>query len=116
MRDTLLPFSVPAIDDDDIAEVVAALRSGWITTGPRARAFEQDFAKFVGADAALALNSGTAALHLALTVLGAGPGDVVITSDITFCSGVHVIEHTGARPVVVDVEPDTLNIDPTAVE
>jgi dTDP-4-amino-4,6-dideoxygalactose transaminase len=116
MRDTLLPFSIPAIGDGDIEEVVAALRSGWITTGPRARAFEQEFAKFVGAEAALALNSGTAALHVALAALGVGPGDVVITSDLTFCSGVHVIEQTGARPMVVDVEPDTLNIDPAQVE
>jgi len=116
MRDTLLPFSVPPIGDAEIDEVVAALRSGWITTGPRTRTFEQAFAKFTGAGAALALNSGTGALHVALAALGVGPGAAVITTALTFCSGVHVIEQMGARPVLVDVEPDTLNIDPAQVE
>lgn len=111
-RETLLPFSVPAIGEEEIAEVVATLRSGWITTGPRARAFEAAFANFTGADAALALNSATAAMHIALAALGVGPGDVVIAPAVTFCSGVHVIEQVGARAVLVDVEPDTLNIDP----
>jgi dTDP-4-amino-4,6-dideoxygalactose transaminase len=116
MRATLLPFSPPVIGDEEIAEVVAALRSGWITTGPRTQAFEQAFAKLTGAEAALGLNSGTAAMHVALAALGVGRGDVVITTDITFCSGVHVIEQMGARPLLVDVEPDTLNIDPAQVE
>lgn len=116
MRETLLPFSPPAIGDEEIAEVVAALRSGWITTGPRTRLFEQRFGEFVGAPSALALNSGTAALHLALTVLGAGKGSVVIAPAMTFCSAIHVIEQTGARPILVDVEPDTLNIDLAAVD
>jgi len=115
MRDTLLPFSPPTIGDEEIAEVVAALRSGWITTGPRTRLFEESFAGFVGAPSALALNSGTAALHLALTAVGAGEGSVVIAPAMTFCSGIHVIEQTGARAVLVDIEPDTLNIDPSAV-
>jgi dTDP-4-amino-4,6-dideoxygalactose transaminase len=116
MRDTFLPFSPPAIGDEEIAEVSAALRSGWITTGPRTHSLELDFARFTGAEAALALNSGTAGMHVALAALGVGPGSVVITTDLTFCSGVHVIEQTGARPVLVDVEPDTLNIDPAQVE
>jgi dTDP-4-amino-4,6-dideoxygalactose transaminase len=115
MRRTFLPFSVPAIGDEEIAEVIATLRSGWITTGPRARAFEREFAKFTGAEAALALNSATAAMHVALAALGVGPGDAVIAPAVTFCSGVHVIEQVGARPVLVDVEPDTLNMDPTQV-
>jgi dTDP-4-amino-4,6-dideoxygalactose transaminase len=114
-RDTLLSFSPPAIGDEEIAEVVAALRSGWITTGPRTRIFEQAFAGYIGASAALALNSATGALHVALAALGVGPGTPVITSALTFPSGVHVIEHVGARPVLVDVEPDTLNIDPVQV-
>ncbi|HEY3825035.1 MAG TPA: DegT/DnrJ/EryC1/StrS aminotransferase family protein [Bryobacteraceae bacterium] len=116
MRETLLPFSPPAIGDEEIAEVLAALRSGWITNGPRTGFFEQLFAQFVGADAALALNSATGAMHVALAALGVGPGSVVITTALTFCSGVHVIEHMGARPVLVDVEPDTLNIDPLQVD
>src|ERR1035438_10301040 len=116
MRETLLPFSSPSIGAEEIAEVVEALRSGWITSGPRAQAFELAFAQFTGAEAALALNSGTAAMHLALAALGVGPGSVVITTALTFCSGVHVIEQLGARPVLVDVEPDTLNIDPAKVD
>jgi dTDP-4-amino-4,6-dideoxygalactose transaminase len=114
-RDTLLSFSPPAIGDEEIAEVVAALRSGWITTGPRTRIFEQSFARFTGAAAALALNSATGALHVALAALGVGRGSAVITTTLTFAAGVHVIEHVGARPVLVDVEPDTLNIDPVQV-
>jgi dTDP-4-amino-4,6-dideoxygalactose transaminase len=116
MRDKLLPFSQPSIGEEEISEVVAALRSGWITSGPRTQQFEQEFARYVGAGAALALNSGTAGLHVALAAIGAGPGSAVITTPMTFCSGVHVIEQMGARPILVDVEPDTLNIDPAAVE
>jgi dTDP-4-amino-4,6-dideoxygalactose transaminase len=112
MRDTLLPFSPPAIGDEEIAEVLTALHSGWITTGPRTRIFEKAFAEYTGATAALALNSATGAMHVALAALGVGPGAVVITTALTFASGVHVIEQIGARPVLVDVEPDTLNIDP----
>jgi dTDP-4-amino-4,6-dideoxygalactose transaminase len=116
MRQTPLAFSPPPIGDDEIAEVLAALRSGWITTGPRTRAFENKFRDFTGAEAALAVNSGTAAMHIALAALGVKPGDAVITTALTFCCGVHVIEQVGARPILVDVEPDTLNIDPAAVE
>jgi len=115
MRDTLLPFSPPAIGDEEIAEVLAAMRSGWITTGPRTRIFEQAFAAYTGASAALALNSATGAMHVALAAIGVGPGSAVITTALTFASGVHVIQHVGARPVLVDVEPDTLNIDPVQV-
>src|SRR5690606_23854069 len=92
------------------------LRSDWITTGPKTARFEADFAEFVGAPGALALNSCTAALHTALAVLGIGPGDEVITTPMTFAATVNVVEHVGARPVLVDVEPDTLNIDPRRVE
>lgn len=116
MRDTLLPFSPPAIGDEEIAEVVAALKSGWITTGPRTGMFEQRFAEFTGAEATLALNSGTAALHVALTALGVGKGSVVIAPAMTFCADVLVIEQTGARPVLVDIDPETLNIDPEQVD
>jgi dTDP-4-amino-4,6-dideoxygalactose transaminase len=115
MRDTFLAFSPPSIGDEEIAEAVASLRSGWLTTGPKVKAFEESFARFVGAPEAVALNSATAAMHVALAALGVGPGDEVITTTLTFCSSVHVIEHMSARPVLVDVEPDTLNIDPEGV-
>ena len=115
MRDTFLPFSPPFIGEEEIAEVVDSLRSGWITTGPKTKRFEADFAAYVNAPAALALSSCTAGLHTALEVNGIGPGDEVITSPMTFTATVAVIEHTGARPVLVDIEPDTLNIDPEHV-
>jgi dTDP-4-amino-4,6-dideoxygalactose transaminase len=114
-RISRLPFARPTIGEDEIAEVVSALRSGWITTGPRTKLFEEQFCAEVGADATLALSSGTAAMHLALVATGIGPGDRVFTSPMTFCSTVHVIEHVGARPVLVDVEPDTLNLDPAGL-
>jgi dTDP-4-amino-4,6-dideoxygalactose transaminase len=116
MRETFLPFSPPLIGEEEISEVVDTLRSDWITTGPKVRRFEEEFATFIGAPAALALNSCTAALHVALATLGIGPGDAVITTPMTFCSSVHVIEHVGATPVLVDVEPDTLNMDPSRIE
>jgi dTDP-4-amino-4,6-dideoxygalactose transaminase len=116
VRDTFLSFSPPFIGEEEIQEVVDTLRSDWITTGPKVARFERDFAAHRAAPAALALNSGTAALHVGLAVCGIGPGDQVITTPMTFCSSVHVIEHLGARPVLVDVEKDTLNIDPVQVE
>ena len=116
MRNSFLPFSPPCIGEEEIAEVVDTLRSGWLTTGPKVKQFEREFASFVGAPAALAVSSCTSALHLALVTLGIGPGDAVITTPMTFCSGVNVIEHVGARPILVDVEPDTLNIDAARVE
>ena len=115
MRDKFLPFAPPLIGEEEIREVVDTLRSDWITTGPKVKRFEQQFAKFLGVPDALALSSGTAALHLALIALGIGRGDAVITTPLTFCSAVHVIEHVGAQPILVDVEPDTLNLDPRAV-
>jgi len=114
-RATFLQFSPPSIDETDIAAVVDALRSGWITTGPRVKKLEEQFAAYVGAPGAAAFNSCTAALHSALIALGIGAGDEVITTPNTFCASVNVIEHVGARPVLVDVEPDTLNIDPALV-
>ncbi|WP_243031845.1 DegT/DnrJ/EryC1/StrS family aminotransferase [Thermus altitudinis] len=116
MRDTFLPFSPPLIGEEEINEVVDTLRSDWITTGPKTRRFESEFATYLGAPAALALNSCTAALHTALVTLGVGPGDEVVTTPMTFAATVNVIEHVGARPILVDVEPDTLNIDPLKVE
>lgn len=116
MRAEFLPFSPPPIGEDEIAEVAEALRSGWITRGPRTARFEEAFARKVEARDALALSSCTAGLHLALAAHDVGPGDEVITSTLTFAATANVVEHLGARPVLVDVEPDTLNIDPAAVE
>jgi dTDP-4-amino-4,6-dideoxygalactose transaminase len=116
LRSNFLPFSPPYISREEIDEVVDTLSSDWITTGPKTKRFESEFASFIGADAALALNSCTAGLHLALVVLGIGSGDEVITTPMTFCSTVNVIEHVGAKPVLVDVEPDTLNISPSLIE
>jgi len=115
MRDSFLPFSPPFIGKEEIAEVADTLKSDWISTGPKVTRFEQEFATFIGTPAALALNSCTAAMHVALAALGIGLGDAVITTPMTFCSSVHVIEQVGARPILVDVEPDTLNIDPQRV-
>ena len=97
-------------------EVADTLRSGWITTGPKTQQFESAFRDRVGATGALGLNSCTAGLHLGLLALGIRPGDEVITTPMTFCACANVIEHLGARPVLVDVEPDTLNLSPRAVE
>src|SRR5437764_2665668 len=110
-RKAFLPFSPPRIGEEEIAEVVDTLRSDWITTGPKVTRFEDAFIANVGAPSALALSSCTAALHVALTSLGIGPGDCVITSPMTFCSTAHTIEHAGARPLLVDVEPQTLLLD-----
>lgn len=114
-RGEFLPFSPPLIGEEEINEVVDTLHSGWITTGPKTKQFERQFAQFIGAPAALAVSSATDAMLVGLAALGIGPGDEVITTPMTFCSTVHVIEHLGARPVLVDVEPDTLNIDPNQV-
>jgi dTDP-4-amino-4,6-dideoxygalactose transaminase len=117
-----LPFALPEIGEEEIAEVVDALRSGWITTGPKTRQFEADFAAFLG-DATrgeelhcVAVNSATAGLHLALEALGIGPGDEVITTTHTFTSTAEVVRYLGADVVLVDIDPATLNIDPQAIE
>ena len=116
MRETFLAFSPPSLGSEEIAEVIDTLKTDWITTGPKTRRFEKEFGAYVGAPAALAAFSATDAMQVALAALGVQPGDEVITTAMTFCSTAHVIEHLGARPVLVDVEPDTLCIDPAAVE
>ena len=116
VRATFLPFHQPSIDADDERAVVEALRSGWITTGPKTKSFERVFATYTGAGHCVAVNSCTAALHLGLEAVGVGPGDEVITSPVTFASTANVVVHRGARPVFVDVEADTLNIDPNAID
>lgn len=115
VRATLLPFSPPSVGDEEIDEVASTLRGEWLTTGPRTQRFERELATLVGAEAGLAVSSGTAAMQVALAAAGIGAGDEVITTTMTFCATAHVIHHAGARPVIVDVEPDTLNIDPDAV-
>ena len=116
MRSTYLPFHIPDIGDEEIQAVTATLRSGWLTTGPRVKQFERDFAAFIGVRHAIALNSCTAALHLSLEALGVGRDDEVIVPAITFTATAEVLSYLGARPVIVDCEPDTLNIDPHAIE
>ncbi|MGE0447443.1 MAG: DegT/DnrJ/EryC1/StrS family aminotransferase [Vicinamibacterales bacterium] len=116
VRATFLPYHQPLIDAADEAAVVDTLRSGWLTTGPKTKRFEQVLAGYTGAAHCVALNSCTAALHLALEAVGVGPGDEVITSPITFASTANVIVHRGATPVFVDVEPDTLNLDASRLE
>jgi len=115
VRDTFLPFSPPMLGDDEIDEVIDTLRSDWITTGPKTRRFEQEFAAKVDAPDALAVFSCTDAMQVALAALGVGPGDAVFTTTFTFCATAHVAVHLGATPVLVDVEPDTLNLDPSAL-
>ncbi len=109
-----IPFHRPEIGDAEIAEVVRTLRSGWLTTGVRTAQFENEFREYVDSQHALAVNSGTAALHLSLVGLDIGPGDEVITTPLTFCATVNVILHVGATPVLADIGADG-NIDPASV-
>ncbi|HEX5585517.1 DegT/DnrJ/EryC1/StrS family aminotransferase [Gaiella sp.] len=111
-RDTRLGFQPPAVGDEEVAAVAEALRSGWLTTGPRAALLEERLAEYLEVPHALAVSSGTAAMQLALVALGVGPGDEVITSPITWPATANVIEHTGAAPVFCDVRPDDLDLDP----
>jgi dTDP-4-amino-4,6-dideoxygalactose transaminase len=112
--DGYIPFHVPDIGEEEIAEVVETLRSGWLTTGSRTARFEDDFKTYCGARYALAVNSGTAALHLALAGLDIGSGDEVITTPLTFCATVNAILHVGATPVLADIKADG-NIDPSSI-
>ena len=120
MSDTtppFLPFARPDISEAEIAAVTQALRSGWVTTGPKTREFEQAFTDYLGGNGlqSIAVNSATAGLHLALEALGIGPGDEVIAPTLTFTATVEVVRYLGADPVLVDVDPVTLNIDPDAI-
>jgi len=116
VREQFLPFSIPTIDSEEIDAVAHVLRSGWLTTGPVAHSFERAFADYIGVRHAVALNSGTAALHLALDAIGLKVGDEVIVPVMTFAATAEVVLYFNARPVLVDCEPDTLNMDPEAVE
>jgi dTDP-4-amino-4,6-dideoxygalactose transaminase len=115
VRETFLSFQPPAVDDEEIEAVAETLRSGWLTSGPRAAELEHRFAEHTGARHALAVSSGTAAMHLALVAGGIGPGDEVITSPITWPATANVIVHAGARPVFCDVRERDLTIDPSLI-
>lgn len=116
MSHKFIPFALPDIGDAEIAAVSEALRSGWVTTGPKTKAFEQAFSEYLGDDLqSIAVNSATAGLHLALEALGIGPGDEVIAPSLTFTATVEVVRYLGADPVIVDVDPVTLNIDPACI-
>lgn len=115
MRQTFLPFAQPDLDSSEIERVVEVIRGGWLTTGSRTKDFEADFADFVGCRHAVAVNSCTAAMHLALEAVGVGLGDEVVTSPYTFAATAAVIQHLGGTPVFADVLPDTLTMDPKLV-
>jgi perosamine synthetase len=115
VRETMLPYGRQWVDEADIQAVVEVLRSDWLTTGPKVREFEERVAEYVGAREAVAVNSGTAALHVAAFAAGIGPGDEVITSPLTFAASANCVLYLGGRPVFADVCPDTLNIDPEDV-
>jgi dTDP-4-amino-4,6-dideoxygalactose transaminase len=117
MERHFLPFAQPEIGEDEISEVVQSLRSGWVTTGPKSKQFEADFASYLGGNVeAIAVNSATAGLHLSLEAIGIGPGDEVITTTHTFTATAEVIRYLGAQPVFVDVDVNTMCIDVASVE
>jgi len=115
-RERFLIFGSPLIEEDEIREVEATLRSSWLGTGPKVARFEEMFREYTGAEYALALNSCTAGLHLAMLAAGIGPGDEVITTPLTFCATANAVIHTGALPVFVDVERTSMNMDPNLIE
>ena len=104
-RDRFLVFGSPLIEQEEIDEVVAIMKTGWLGTGPKVAQFEDDFKTYKEASYAVAVNSCTAALHLAMLVAGVGHGDEVITTPMTFCATVNTIIHTGATPVLADIDP-----------
>lgn len=116
VRGTYLPYAQPWTDDSDVSAVTDVLRSTWLTTGPMVETFEERFAKYVDTWFAVAVSSGTAALHAAVFAAGVGPGDEVITTPLTFAASANCVLYQGGRPVFADVKPDTLNIDPQKAE
>jgi len=115
-KDHFLVFGMPAIEDAEIAEVVATMKSGWLGTGPKVAQFENDFKRYKDAEHAVALHSCTAALHLAILAAGVSAGDEVITTPMTFCATVNAILHAGGKPVLADIDPLSMNIDPAEVK
>src|SRR6266852_6343790 len=116
MQSDFIVFGAPKIERAEIDEVVRCLESGWIGTGPRVARFEKEFGSYKGQPFAAAVSSCTAAMHLSVLAAGIGEGDEVITTPMTFCASVNAIIHAGATPVLADVDPRTMNIDPVAVE
>jgi dTDP-4-amino-4,6-dideoxygalactose transaminase len=116
MSSEFIPFHKPSIGEDEVRSVVETLRSGWLTTGSKVKTFEADFSRYVGSSHAVAVNSGTAALHLALDAVGIKEGDEVIVPAMTFAATAEVVLYFKAKPVLVDCQPETLNIDPEAIE
>lgn len=114
-REKFLPFAIPSIGEEEIQEVVDSLRSGWVTTGPKVKQFEEDICKFVNCSNAIAVNSCTAGLHVALKALDVGPGDEVIVPTLTFAATANVVVHLGAKPVLADVDDD-FNVNPESIE
>src|SRR5215475_10584572 len=111
-----IPFHIPVIDEDEIQSVVETLKSGWLTTGPKVKRFEEDFAQYIGCKHAVAVNSGTAALHIALDAIGINEGDEVIVPAMTFAATAEVVLYFKAKPILVDCQRDTLNLDPAQIE
>lgn len=116
MRDDFLPFARPSVSEDAINEVVESIRSGWLAMGPKTIRFEENFSKYTGASWSVSVNSATAGLHTTLLALDIGPGDEVITTPMTFAATVNTIMFAGARPVLADIDRNTLNIDPDKIE
>jgi len=116
VRDSFIIFGAPCLGEEEIAEVVDTIQSGWIGTGPKTKRFEEMFREYIGCRCAVAVNSCTAGLHLSLIAAGVGPDDQVITSPMTFSATANVIVHQRARPVFVDIDKKTLNIDPVLIE
>ena len=116
MQTSFLPFHIPDIGEDEIQAVVETLRSGWLTTGPKVRQFEEDFARYIGCRHAVAVNSATSALHLALEAVGIKAGDEVLVPTLTFAATAAVVLHLHAKPKLVDCRPETLNLDPDQLE
>jgi perosamine synthetase len=116
MNNEFISFHRPAIDENEIQSVVDTLKSGWLTTGPKVKRFEEDFARYLGCSHAVAVNSGTAALHLALDAVGIKEGDEVIVPTMTFTATAEVVLYFKAKPVLVDCQPDTFNLDPEQIE
>ena len=116
LPDDFLPFALPVIEEEEISEVLDVLKSGWITTGPKVKLFEREFAEYIGCKHAIAVNSCTAALHLALEAIGIGEGDEIITSPMTFAATGEVIRYFKARPIFVDIDSKTMNLDMELLE
>jgi dTDP-4-amino-4,6-dideoxygalactose transaminase len=114
-KENFLVFGSPCIEMAEIKEVVASMTSGWLGTGPKVARFEQDFSNYKGSDYAVAVNSCTAAIHLSILAAGIKPGDEVITTPLTFCATINAILHAGATPVLADIDPVTMNINPEQI-